>query len=212
MARTLTLTCLFSIASGWLPFVAADESAEPPLKYTVTVGEQVVTVVAGETVQLDGIFTDPRITLTPDPQRLFAFAGITFKYPRSYVFEADLDDPAAKSWTLSGNDFTIMVFVLKASLKTGDFAEDMLDQFGRENAQVTNANAKITLGEQQLSGTTLQITVATQKMVIDVFQIPSIGAETKLLVLQDNLDDAGNPSNEGRRTLADIKSSYTVER
>ena len=132
---------------------AADESAEPPLKYSVKVGERTVTISEGQTVQLDGTFSNPEITVTAQPYRVFPYQGLTFNYPRSFTFEADLDDRNAKIWTLSGNDFKIMYFVLNESVSTDDFANNMIDQFGRENAKVVNANTTITLGKQKLSGT-----------------------------------------------------------
>ena len=101
---------------------------------------------------------------------------------------------------------------MNATLTTGEFANNMIDQFGRENCKVNDANAKITLGSQTLSGTSIQVTVATHKMVMDIYRIPSREAVTKLLVFQDSLDDTGNRSNEGRQTLKDMKASFTVDR
>ncbi len=44
----------------------------------------------------------------------------------------------------SGNDFKIMYFVLNDALSAADFAKDMINQFGRENAKVVDANATMT--------------------------------------------------------------------
>lgn len=189
-----------------------DESKEPPLEFVVNVGNKSVTINEGETAQLDGAFTNPKISITPQPHRVFPYQGITFRYPRSFTFEANLTDPDAKNWTLSGNDLTIMYFVLNTRLTTGDFGNNMIDQFGRKNCKVTDANGKITLGEQTLSGTTIQVNVATHKMVLDIYRVPSRGAVTKLLVFQDSLNDRGNRSNEGKQALKEIQSSFTIER
>jgi hypothetical protein len=188
-----------------------DESKEPPLEFVVNVGDKSITITEGKTAQLDGTFANPTISVKPQPYRVFPYEGINFKYPRSFAFEADLADPDGKNWTLSGNDLKLMYFVLNARLTTGEFANNIIDQFGRENCKVTDANAKITLGKQSLSGTTIQITVATHKMVMDIYHIPSRGAGTKLVVFQDSLDDSGNRSNEGMQALKEIESSFTVE-
>jgi len=210
--RLASLLPLLSIACNSSTSDAADESVEPPLKYSVKVGGKIATISEGDTVQLDGTFTNPKITVTPHPHRVFPYQGITFKYPRSFMFEADLEDRNAKHWTLSGNDFKIMYFVLNASLSTADFANNMIDHFGRENAKVVNTNATIILGKQKLTGTSLRVTIATHEMVVDVYRIPSRGTRTKLLVFQDSLDDSGNRSKEGKQTLAEIETSFAAER
>ncbi len=202
---------LITVSCGTAASIA-DESMEPPLNYTVKVGEKTMTISEGESVQFDGTFTNPNVTVTPHSYRVFPYQGITFKYPRSFTFEADLVDPTAKTWTLSGNDFKIMYFVLNDALSAADFAKDMINQFGRENAKVVDANATITLGEQQLNGTSFRVTVATHKMVMDIYRLPSRGTQTRLLVFQDSLDDSGNRSKEGQTTIAEVKSSFAMER
>lgn len=190
---------------------AVDESAEPALKYTVKLGEKTVTISEGETVKLDGTFTEPELTITPELYRVFAYQGITFKYPRSFGFEAGLQDPNAKHWILSGNDFKLSYFALNEPLSAAALADEMIGKFGRKNAKVVNANASILLGQQKLTGTSLRVSVATHSMVLDIYQIPSQRDQARLLVFQDNLDDAGKHSQEGTSALALIESSFTVE-
>jgi hypothetical protein len=186
-----------------------DESKEPPSTFVVTVGQESVVIKEGETAQLDGQFTNPSVSVTPQAYRVFPYAGIKFKYPRSFTFEADLSDPNSKSWTLSGNDLKIMIFVLNSRLTTADFANNMMEQFGGENCQVVDANASLAMGKQTLSGTTIHVSVATFKMAMDIYLVPSRGPATKLLVIQDSLDDAGNRSKEGKQTLEELSSSFT---
>ena len=188
-----------------------EESKEPPLEFVVNIGDKSITITEGNTAQLDGTFANPTISVNPQPHRIFPYGGITFKYPRSFAFEANLADPEGKNWTLSGNDLKLMYFVYSARITTGEFANNMIGQFGREKCKVTDANAKIILGNQTLSGTTIQINIATHKMVMDIYRIPSHGAGTKLVVFQDSLDDAGNRSKEGLQALKEIESSFTVE-
>ncbi len=215
MHRIATLSLLFltlCVGCGAPANGNPDESKEPPLQFIVTVGNRSVAITEGETVRLDGAYTDPTITVTPQPFRVFRCQGISFKYPRSFTFEADLADPDAKTWTLSGNDFKIMFFVSNSPLTSTGFADGMIEQFGRENCRVIDANAKITLAGQPLSGTTIRITVATHELVQDIYQLPSRGGVTRLLVLQDSLDDARDRTSEGRKTLKELESSFTIER
>jgi hypothetical protein len=183
-----------------------DESKEPPLKYTLRIGDKSIAITEGETARVDGTFSNPEVTLTAQPHRVFPYQGISFKYPRAFTFEADLEDADYKNWTLSGNDFKITYLVLNDRLTTGDFADNMMDQIGRENCTVVKASP-MKFGDKELSGTTLNATVVGNKMLVDIYRIPSTGTQTKLLVLQDNLDDTGNRSIEGNTTLQLLEQS-----
>ncbi len=188
-----------------------DESKEPPLEFVVNVGGKSMTITEGKPANLEGMFTNPKISVAPQPFRVFPYQGITFKYPRSFTFEADLATPNYKNWTLSGNDLVIMYFVLEGQITTDDYASKMMDELGRKNCKITNANAKITLGKQTLSGTTFHATVASQKMGIDIYRVPSPGITTKFLVFQESLDEQGNRSDEGKQAIKEIESSFTLE-
>lgn len=191
---------------------APDESKEPPLTYSVRIGDKSVTTVEGETARFEGTFTNPEVTIAAQQHRMFPYQGVSFKYPRSFTFEADLSDPDAKIWTLSGNDFKIMYFVLNTRLTAADFARTMINQFGKQSSKVLNGSAKTTLGKHTLLGATLRATLATHSMIMEIYGIPTPGARTKLLVFQDSLDDSGNRSQEGKATLQVFRSSFDIER
>ena len=191
---------------------AADESIEPPLKYSVKVGNETATLFEGVPVRIDGTFTNPTVAIIPDSSRVFPYQGVKFRYPKTFTFEADVDDPASKTWVLSGNDIKITYSVYQGTLSTKDFADSMLDQFGRENSEIVDKQATITLGQEKLSGISLRTTLAGHKMQIDIYSVPSRGSETRILMFQDSLDDSGNRSEEGSRVLAEIGSSFSIER
>lgn len=183
-----------------------DESKEPPLRFTLRIGNKSIPITEGETARVNGTFSNPKVTLTAQPLRVFAYQGISFKYPRAFTFEADLSDSDYKNWTLSGNDFKVMYFILNDRLTTDAFAENLADQFGHQNCSVQKASP-LKFDNKELYGTTLNATVVGNKMVMDIYRIPSAGAQTKLLVFQDNVNDSGNRSIEGKSTLQLIKQS-----
>ncbi|MGL5095305.1 MAG: hypothetical protein ACRDD1_06935, partial [Planctomycetia bacterium] len=43
-------------------------------------------------------------TLRVEPYRVFRNAGLSFHYPREYMFECDLELAPSMLWTLEGND------------------------------------------------------------------------------------------------------------
>ncbi|NIP86202.1 MAG: hypothetical protein GTO03_11785 [Planctomycetales bacterium] len=208
----LSFALLLLLALDLPASTSADEAVEPPLTYEVTVGEQTATIAEGQTGQLDGTFTNPAISVTLQPHRVFSCQGITFKYPRAFTFEADVEDPEYKTWTLDGTDFQIMVMVLQAPLTAAQFAENMIDQLGRDNVTIVKPPATITLGQEKLSGTSLQVNVEGHQMATDIYRLASPLTATKLLIFQDILDDAGKPSAEATQTIAQLKASFSLQR
>lgn len=187
---------------------AADENREPALKYRCEVGGRVFTLAEGEPLKLAGVGADPTITIRPEPFREFPYGDVKFRYPSHFTFEADTADADTKHWTLSGNDFKIMYFVIQDDVSDAQYVGAMVGQFGEDNC--TQSETSITLNKQQYAGTRLKVTIAGNAMTMDVFRIGS-GKQTRLLVLQDNPDDDGKPSAEGRATLAALEKSFVAE-
>ena len=187
---------------------AADENREPALKYRCEVGGRVFVITEGEPLKLAGVPGDPTITIRPEPFREFTYGDVKFRYPSHFTFEADTADADTKHWTLSGNDFKIMYFVIQDDVSDAQYVGAMVGQFGEDNC--TQSKTSITLNKQQYPGTRLKVTIAGNAMTMDVFRIGS-GKQTRLLVLQDNPDDDGKPSAERRATLAALEKSFVAE-
>lgn len=221
MLRKLILiplfTVLIAVACGRSNFnsaqdkaALANESKEPPVKYVLKMGDQEIAIQEGKAVQLKGTFTDPEITLTAEPHRVFPYQGISFKYPRAFTFEADLGDETYKNWTLSGNDFKIMYFVMEDPLTPEAFSDNLVSEFGEENCTVEKASP-LPFGSKKLSGITLHASIVGNPIVMDIYAIPHSDRRTRLLVLQDNIDDVGERSAEGRSTLRLIEESSQLQ-
>jgi hypothetical protein len=209
LSRLLVLT--FYVSSVPAVF-GQDESQEPPLSFVVKVDDQSLTLGEGETVQIDGAFTNPKVTVTPQPYRVFPYQGVNFRYPRSFAFGADLVDPNEKIWTLSGNDLTVMYFVINDELTTDDYAESMMDEVGAENCEVLDEEAQITLGQEKLTGKKIRISVAEQEVVMEIYQVPARDSVTKFLIFQDTPDESGNRSKEYVQAMKEMESSFKVEK
>ena len=193
---------------GVSPFSNADESKEPKLKYELKIGDKTVTVAEGETVKVEGQFSDPSVNIIPGKTRTFPYSGMSFAYPSNFVFEADMSDAASTSWTLSGNDFVVMIFHLEAEMTTDMFANEMIGQFGSANAKIANEKLNVTLGDHELSGTQLEVSIASHKLVQKIVKIPSKNGQTKLLVFQDSLNDDGSHSAEAKKAMKTIASTF----
>ena len=211
-AGVAVLACLLCASRGGLG--AVDESKEPPQQFKLTIGDNSVPLVEGEPVRIDGTFTNPQVKLTPEPYRLFPYAGVAFEYPRSFTFEADFENPRHRSWTLSGNDFKIMYFDVKAPLTPGNYADELIAGLGEAQCKVMDPDAKVTLGKHTLSGTKLLMTVANQPVSFEIYALPApAGAKgARLLVFQDNVDEAGGGhTKEGVATLEVLKRTFAIK-
>ena len=95
--------------------------------------------------------------LRASTSRLFAYGGVTFRYPEAFSWEANIEGPRSKRWTLSGNDFKIMYFVLPDVLTLDGYAYALLKQFGARNTRVNETTR--TLGGRRLPGRLLDVTL-----------------------------------------------------
>jgi hypothetical protein len=196
----------------WLPTSrASDESVEPPLEYSVKVGDEAATLVEGKPLRICGTFTDPLVTVTPHTYRVFPYQGLNFKYPKGFTFKANVEDPARKRWILAGGEAKLIYSVLAMEMSTDDFVSQMVEHFAREDIKFVKADASITLGGQQLAGVSMKTAIAGHKLAVDVYRLPSRGSETRFLMIQDHLDPSGNRSKEGIELLAQMDASLVIE-
>jgi len=189
----------------------AEEKKEPPIQYTLTIGDETVSLTEGQTVAVEGTFANPTIRLTADPHRQFSRRGISFEYPRHFTFEADFDDPDEPNWTLSGNDFKIMLLIIVGRVSAAQLAESMIDQFGEDACSISESQSRITLGQHELSGTTVRLHLADHDFSQQIYRVEHEGEMTKMLILQDYVDAKGRHTREGKKCLKLLKSSFQVE-
>jgi hypothetical protein len=210
-SATVSCAALLWIVLSAGPVTAQDEAKEPPQKFTVNLGDQSVKVLEGESVKLTGSFTNPQLTIKPDPYRVFPYQGLRFQYPRSFSFEADLTGPGEKNWTLSGNDVRIMLFVFDERTTVAEFAEGVISELGKANCKIVDANAKLKLGTIEITGVKLHMTISTHGVTQDIYSIPTPRPKTRLLVFQDSPDENGNRSAEAKGVLETLNKSFQVD-
>ena len=209
---TLTaLICLLAqaVAGETTPEINVD-AVEPPLVYTLTIDGQHHAVTEGVAVQLNGAFTNPEVSLTPSAYRVFRRGGVKSPYPATFTFAADLVDDAARSWTLSGGDATLMWFDLAGDLTATDMAVAMAEQFGANNCRQTDT--RLTLGKTIYAGRSIDVCLVGQRLSIVLCSVSHSDGRTRLLVLQDVLDDTGRHSSEYQDLCQLLKSAFTIAR
>lgn len=208
MNRFFALPLMLLLASAAF---AQDESKEPPQSFLLKVGDKSLTIVEGETKQLLGSFANPAVNITPEPYRVFPYQGVRFQYPRYYAFEADLAEPAKKTWTLSGNDAKVMIFAFPFKHTPKEFAESVIDHLDRSKSKILDANAKLRLGDHTLAGTKFRVILGSQPITQEVYSLPAPAGTTRFFILQDSPDDKGNYSTEAKTLLALLQKSFQVD-
>jgi hypothetical protein len=183
---------------------AQDEAKEPPLTFVVKLDEQEARIVEGETGKLPGFFTNPQLTITPEPYRVFPFQGVRFEYPRTYSFASNLKNPREKTWTLSGDDATIMFFAFPHRVTAAQYAEGTVKLFAKTEPKIVETDCKLKLGAIEVTGIKIQTNYA-HTLTQEAFDLPTPKGRSRLLILQDNPDKEGNRSPEmiGIRKLLD---------
>jgi hypothetical protein len=209
---TLTVLMTLAVFAGMGPPGTCDEPASgspPPVVYTLEINGQVHQIRADEPLKLTGSFTDPVVTLRVASTRTLSHAGVQFDYPANFTFESETEDPDFQSWTVSGNDVTVMVF-----LSQGELTPQALAQSTAEALKVTDYQmkpAQLKLGSQELSGTSIRMSLGEVAILQQVLQLPPQGTRSRLLVIQDTLSGPDSrPSPEATHVLEVLRSTFQL--
>jgi len=203
MNRTLSPAFLL-LALGALCF-AVDDRQEPPLKYVLEINGKEHQLFVGKAVTIRGEFKDPTVLLKAASTRTFAYGDLTFRYPASFTWEAEIEAPNEKTWTLSGNDFKILYFVLPAPLTVDDYAAAMVGQIGNNKSRIHASERE--LGDRKYKGKRLAVDLAGTQLTMEIYAFPAKEG-ARLLVLQDSLGDDGKTSAEGARALKLLSETF----
>lgn len=186
-----------------------DDALEPPMEFRLLRGEQATPVRLDEPFQLQTEAGPIELVLVVDPLRTFRRDGISFKYPREYVFEADMENPRATVWTLSGNDALLMLTRYPDLMDPEELrdttAESIQEDYG-EDSDVMSVSC--TVGSKELSGRRVTMRIGDVLLIQDVYAFNS-EEKSYLFILQDSPDDLDTPTEEFSELL-DLLSSTMV--
>jgi len=185
---------------------AVDESQEPALEYFIDIGGQTHSARIGEAVRLNGVFTNPNLSIRASDVRRFSVGGIAFEYPAYFTWEAETGDEGYKNWTLSGRDFKIMYFRLNNRFSPQAYAESMLKKF----EGTTPRDAERKFSRVTLQGKSFSVTSGGHKMSNEAFAI-KVTSGSGLLVFQDSPQQGRQSSTEGTTALSIISRSFQLQ-
>jgi hypothetical protein len=188
---------------------ADPDSIEPPLGYSLQIGDKTVRLTVDEPVQVNGTFTNPKVKLIPDEFREFNYAGISFQYPSYFAFEADVEEKALRNWSLNGKNCVIMVQHYNAKIALDDLVDALVERYGEKNTQVTDVTMK--LAGQKVAGKKIRARVASTIIIQEMFPIASPNGATVLL-LQDSPKEDGAASEERQLIEKRIVESFAIKK
>ena len=193
-----------SVWSGPLIDPRSDENAEPERAFTLMVDGQEVALQPGIEVHLEGKFENPTVKLELGATRHFRYGGISFEYPASFVWEADVSNPSFRMWTMDGASVSLMVFRTSFGFSAEEFVDSLADEFDSFESMPISQE----LGKLKLQGETVTTEVAQSVLTYDVFEVPSEVGST-LLILMDATDD-GVHTEEYRGVMRGLWSSLRL--
>lgn len=185
--------------------LAKDE--EPPLIFELTSENGTEYFIENQSKKWTGLDKGTPTTISVYDWKLFPHNNIQFEYPRAYTFEADLST-TNDIWTLSGNDFKIMIIRPLVELDVKEYVNEMISQFGKANCSAKKITKKI--NTYRLDGMKLSATLSGIPIEIDVFEIIDKSGNKSLLVFQDALTDNNENSNESRSTMNRIEQTFVI--
>ena len=205
-------SCILGFAiTGYTLFCTpciADQTGEPPQKMVLQIDGRQAEFVVGEKLKLTGAFSDPTIQVVSSPTRQFSYGGINFEYPANFVWDAETDGDAYRSWTMSGNECTIMYFTFANELTADVFAASLREQFGQANSTIESVSRR--LGGLRLEGKRVVANIAGNRMAQDVLNVPAPTGKSRLLVLQDVPDEEGVGLEEAKRVHRLLSESFRL--
>lgn len=152
----------------------------------------------GKELKLNETLTNPVFKIVSELNHTFDNGTISFKYPKSFAKEEE-GGIGYKSWTLDGNDFNIMLFNFDGKIETEAFTDIIIKKFGKKNC--SQSQIQKTIGNKQMDGVRLKISIAKIIIHQDFFKLPIEGKISSFLVFQSTESDNGGLSEEELSTM-----------
>lgn len=188
--------------------ISLSEEEEPPLILELITERDTQYFIENEPANWEGLTKGSKLKIGVYDWKLFPHSNIEFEYPRTYTYEADLSI-TNDIWTLSGNDFKIMVVRSIVDMDAKGYVDDLVSQFGPENCSTKKINKK--LNQSTLSGIRLSVSITGTDIELDVLEIKDSSKKTGLIIFQDVLTDANENSQDSHNTLKRIEQSFKIK-
>jgi hypothetical protein len=186
---------------------AIDISKEPEAIFVLEINGQKVKLKQGEVTEVKGEFKNPKVSLSIEPFKEFAYGGIYVKYPQHFGFEADVADENVKMWNLSGNSGILMIQKYSLEMDHKTMAQLLVPRYGEDNARLDDCSMKF-MGKM-VAGTRVIATFGGTAISQEVYSF-KLANGSVLLIIQDGIDENGNHTREGLALKEIISDSFKL--
>lgn len=183
----------------------ADETTEPPVAYTLEINGQPYALSPDKPLKITGDFSNPELTLRVAQTRILQAAGVSFSYPSYFTFEADTTDPEVQTWTVSGNDVTIMLFRFAEPVTPRELATSTAGELNV--AEPTIEDLAVSLGGKELAGVKATMPLGGLTIIQQSLEIPGAAMGSRMLVVQEVRSAGAAEAAELGAALKLLKSS-----
>lgn len=178
-------------------------------QYTLEIDGQSISLTPDQPVELEGQFRNPKVVLRVSKTRPLQAAGVEFEYPSNFVFEAETEDKDVQTWTMAGNDITLILFNFTEKVDPRTLAESTADAL--ESTQFDVEPVSMKLGDADRSGVKAVIKLGTQTLIQHVLTLPETDSGSRLLVIQEVRAEGEGESKELQSTLKLVDGSLQIK-
>ncbi|CAM2010580.1 hypothetical protein [Acanthopleuribacter pedis] len=180
---------------------AADESQEPERHYALHIDGRRHALTLDNAIELDGTYTNPEVVLRASATRTFTYAGLVFKYPASFSWDAQIIGPDHKVWTMASPNVRIIIIRLPIVMTPEEQAAQLVREFSQGNPRITDVSRYFS--GRTLRGKRVSVQLASEHFNLDTYALPT-KTGSRLIILHDQ-PPAGKPiSGEGERAFRDF--------
>jgi len=171
------------------------EDEEPPQTFQLEIdGSKGIPIELDQPFAAASIPVGKTAVLRVEAYRTFRYAGLSFRYPREYLFEADLTNAGIASWILTGNDCMLNIQRHEGRADPEALRNELLEHLmgAYKPGLSETAAVRLKLGTATVTGTRVQVQLWGEAIHQDVFAFRP-GRDSVVVLIQDTLKD-GKPS------------------
>jgi hypothetical protein len=185
---------------------AVDESVEPADTYKLALNETEVEIFTDQEIELPENAGKAKARLIVNPEKRFNYGDVDFQYPRYFTFEADLNEPEVRLWSLSGNKAVLMVQRYPVEMDHKLMAEQLLPSFGEGNS--TLGTCEMMFNGVNNAGSRVVTTIGEGTIAQEIYSFDMANGSL-LMILQDTLDNDKN-SDEFKAFRAQLSRTFKI--
>lgn len=191
-------------AQNWAPIaltfaggslLAFDPTEEPPLRFELRLGEEIVEVHAGAPFEVSIGGKAVKGELIPRSTRRLILEELELEYPQGMTFEYE-SVFGTKIWTLDGTDSVLMVYRHLGALSLEEFTELIADGLSGSFGAPEESEVSIHLGDREVHGRALVCDGSGFFIHSELFQLGAGARSRSTLVIQDVRYERDEPSEE----------------